>query len=65
MILFDTSKTIYEDELPQCMNNEEYREWFKLSHVEFVRVGPSVIRTKGPSKEKFKFLEYPHGDIKW
>ena len=34
----------YEDELPEDITHEEYKEWYSKSWVDGVRVGPSFVR---------------------
>jgi hypothetical protein len=40
----DSSLHSYEDELPEDMTDMDYDEWFELSWVDGVRMGPKPIR---------------------
>jgi hypothetical protein len=46
---FDTDGRFYEDELPEDMTDMDYDEWFELSWVDVVRMGPTPVRRSGES----------------
>lgn len=44
---FNAGGEFYEDQLPEDMTDMDYDEWFELSWVDLVRMGPTPVRRTG------------------